>query len=149
MRSTCAACRCLTGSACLPSRTWSSINRAWTAWQAIAWDGLALTLEGLQERDRLVLQASRTIPLVITLGGGYAEPIERTARGPRQYVSHGDKRNTPLRNLSTTCRVSRVVGSYELVRRRDVFFLGPDRRALSSERPLFFSLIEFGPKVRN
>jgi acetoin utilization deacetylase AcuC-like enzyme len=41
---------------------------------------LALTLEGLQQRDRLVLDASRGIPLVITLGGGYAEPIERTAQ---------------------------------------------------------------------
>jgi acetoin utilization deacetylase AcuC-like enzyme len=41
---------------------------------------LALTMEGLQQRDRLVLEASRGIPLVITLGGGYAEPIERTAQ---------------------------------------------------------------------
>ena len=40
---------------------------------------LALTLDGLRERDRLVLEASHRIPLVITLGGGYAEPIERTA----------------------------------------------------------------------
>lgn len=40
---------------------------------------LALTLDGLKQRDRLVLETSRGIPLVITLGGGYAEPIERTA----------------------------------------------------------------------
>jgi acetoin utilization deacetylase AcuC-like enzyme len=40
---------------------------------------LALTLDGLKRRDRLVIEASRGIPLVITLGGGYAEPIERTA----------------------------------------------------------------------
>ncbi len=40
---------------------------------------LALTLDGLKQRDRLVLEASRTIPLVVTLGGGYGEPIERTA----------------------------------------------------------------------
>ena len=40
---------------------------------------LALTLDGLKRRDRLVLEASRAIPLVITLGGGYGEPIERTA----------------------------------------------------------------------
>ena len=40
---------------------------------------LALTLDGLKQRDRLVLEASGGIPLVITLGGGYAEPIERTA----------------------------------------------------------------------
>ena len=40
---------------------------------------LALTLDGLKQRDRLVLEASRAIPLVITLGGGYGEPIEGTA----------------------------------------------------------------------
>jgi len=39
---------------------------------------LALTLDGLRQRDRLVLQAFHPIPLVITLGGGYAEPIDRT-----------------------------------------------------------------------
>jgi acetoin utilization deacetylase AcuC-like enzyme len=42
---------------------------------------LAMTHEGLKERDRLVIEGcrSRGIPLVITLGGGYADPIERTA----------------------------------------------------------------------
>jgi acetoin utilization deacetylase AcuC-like enzyme len=40
---------------------------------------LALTLDGLKQRDRLVLEVSRAIPLVITLGGGYGDPIERTA----------------------------------------------------------------------
>ena len=41
---------------------------------------LRLTHQGLIERDRLVLEFSRQnhIPLVITLGGGYAEPVERT-----------------------------------------------------------------------
>jgi acetoin utilization deacetylase AcuC-like enzyme len=42
---------------------------------------LALSHEGLRERDRLVMQACRErgLPLVVTLGGGYAEPICRTA----------------------------------------------------------------------
>jgi acetoin utilization deacetylase AcuC-like enzyme len=40
---------------------------------------LALSLDGLRDRDRLVLEASLGIPLVITLGGGYSEPVERTA----------------------------------------------------------------------
>jgi acetoin utilization deacetylase AcuC-like enzyme len=42
---------------------------------------LALTHEGLKQRDRYVIEGcrSRAIPLVITLGGGYADPIERTA----------------------------------------------------------------------
>jgi acetoin utilization deacetylase AcuC-like enzyme len=42
---------------------------------------LALTHEGLIERDRMVIGGAhdRGIPLVITLGGGYADPIERTA----------------------------------------------------------------------
>jgi acetoin utilization deacetylase AcuC-like enzyme len=42
---------------------------------------LSVTLEGLAERDRVVLEAARDseVPLVITLGGGYADPIELTA----------------------------------------------------------------------
>jgi len=41
---------------------------------------LALSLDGLKRRDRLVLQMcrSRGVPVVITLGGGYAEPIAKT-----------------------------------------------------------------------
>ena len=42
---------------------------------------LAMTHQGLKQRDHLVIEGcrSRGIPLVITLGGGYADPIERTA----------------------------------------------------------------------
>jgi acetoin utilization deacetylase AcuC-like enzyme len=41
---------------------------------------LALTHGGLKMRDQLVMEAcrSRAMPLVVTLGGGYAEPIART-----------------------------------------------------------------------
>jgi acetoin utilization deacetylase AcuC-like enzyme len=39
---------------------------------------LSLTHDGLLRRDRLVLEACRSKPLVITLGGGYASPIEAT-----------------------------------------------------------------------
>lgn len=41
---------------------------------------LSLTHAGLRARDRRVFQAawSRAIPLVLTLGGGYAKPIEAT-----------------------------------------------------------------------
>ena len=41
---------------------------------------LSLTHEGLRQRDRKVLEAFRDqgIPVVVTLGGGYAEPIART-----------------------------------------------------------------------
>ncbi|HUJ24355.1 MAG TPA: histone deacetylase [Bryobacteraceae bacterium] len=41
---------------------------------------LALSHNGLRERDRLVFQACRAleVPVVVTLGGGYAEPITRT-----------------------------------------------------------------------
>ncbi|MFQ6090316.1 MAG: histone deacetylase, partial [Candidatus Bipolaricaulia bacterium] len=41
---------------------------------------LALTPEGLKERDRLVFKACREagVPVVITLGGGYARPVSRT-----------------------------------------------------------------------
>jgi acetoin utilization deacetylase AcuC-like enzyme len=42
---------------------------------------LALTHEGLKQRDRLVMSAVHAcgIPLVVTLGGGYSKPIELTA----------------------------------------------------------------------
>ena len=42
---------------------------------------LALTQEGLKERDRKVIGGAhaRGIPLVVTLGGGYSNPIELTA----------------------------------------------------------------------
>jgi len=41
---------------------------------------LSLSLDGLLERDRIVLQLawSRSLPTVLTLGGGYARPIERS-----------------------------------------------------------------------
>lgn len=41
---------------------------------------LSLTAEGLMERDRTVFQFVRSqgIPIVVTLGGGYADPIGRT-----------------------------------------------------------------------
>lgn len=43
---------------------------------------LALTFEGLMERDRRVLQFARTrdIPVSLALGGGYAQPIELSVR---------------------------------------------------------------------
>lgn len=42
---------------------------------------LSLSLEGLKQRDTLVIDACRRAgtPLVITLGGGYSDPIEITA----------------------------------------------------------------------
>lgn len=41
---------------------------------------LSLTFDGLMERDRVVLQGckERNIPVVLNLGGGYAEPITDT-----------------------------------------------------------------------
>jgi acetoin utilization deacetylase AcuC-like enzyme len=42
---------------------------------------LALTPAGMAARDRMVLEACRRYgaPLLLTLGGGYSDPIERTA----------------------------------------------------------------------
>jgi acetoin utilization deacetylase AcuC-like enzyme len=42
--------------------------------------GLALTVEGLRERDRLVLSACRAagVPIVVTLAGGYARRLDDT-----------------------------------------------------------------------
>jgi len=44
--------------------------------------GLALSLEGLEQRDRMVLEGcyERQIPAVVTLGGGYARRLEDTVR---------------------------------------------------------------------
>ena len=43
---------------------------------------LALSLDGLERRDGFVFDAARALglPIVITLGGGYAEPIELTVQ---------------------------------------------------------------------
>ena len=44
--------------------------------------GLALTLEGLKERDRIVLAAarSRRIPIAVTFAGGYARRVQDTVQ---------------------------------------------------------------------
>lgn len=44
---------------------------------------LSLTLEGLMERDRLVLELFRRrgVPVSIAIGGGYADPISDSVRG--------------------------------------------------------------------
>jgi len=44
--------------------------------------GLALTIEGLQRRDRLVFEQARShrVPVAITLAGGYARRVEDTVR---------------------------------------------------------------------
>jgi acetoin utilization deacetylase AcuC-like enzyme len=39
---------------------------------------LKLTAEGLAERDRLVFEACTGAPCVVTLGGGYSDPIDAT-----------------------------------------------------------------------
>jgi acetoin utilization deacetylase AcuC-like enzyme len=39
---------------------------------------LSVSLEGLKERDRCVLDACASLPMVMVMGGGYARPIERT-----------------------------------------------------------------------
>ena len=43
---------------------------------------LALTHQGLEARDTFVLEAARRsgVPVVVTLGGGYARPLEATVR---------------------------------------------------------------------
>lgn len=47
---------------------------------------LAVTMEGLRERDRMVFELARRggWPVVITLGGGYSDPISRTAEAHAQ-----------------------------------------------------------------
>jgi len=47
---------------------------------------LSVTMEGLRRRDKMVfdLVLKQDCPLVITLGGGYSDPIERTAQAHAQ-----------------------------------------------------------------
>jgi acetoin utilization deacetylase AcuC-like enzyme len=49
---------------------------------------LALTLQGVEERDRLVCEFARRagLPLVVTLGGGYARDINRIVEAHSQTV---------------------------------------------------------------
>ena len=63
---------------------------------------LALTLPGLRKRDQQVMAVAQEsgVPLVITLGGGYAEPIRLTAeahantfRTAREFFSRHDQNN--------------------------------------------------------
>ena len=73
----------------------AALPRVWQFWpelvfylsgvDALAEDRLgrlALTLEGLEVRDQKVIDGvkARGLPLAITLGGGYAEPIELTVQ---------------------------------------------------------------------
>ena len=52
---------------------------------------LALTLEDLARRDRLVFSEAtrRGIPIAVTMGGGYSEPIELTAEAHAQTFRTG------------------------------------------------------------
>lgn len=58
---------------------------------------LALTHDGLRRRDRMVMHAcfDRSIPLVVTLGGGYGKPIEQTA------LAHANTYRTALEVYGT------------------------------------------------
>jgi len=54
---------------------------------------LSLTEEGLRERDRRVMTFAMAhgIPLVVTLGGGYSEPVELTAQAhANTYLTAAD-----------------------------------------------------------
>ncbi len=49
---------------------------------------LSLTQEDLAERDRMVFDAIRNVPVVVNLGGGYSEPISHTVAAAAQtYVA--------------------------------------------------------------
>lgn len=50
--------------------------------------GLALSHEGLKERDQLVLKSCREagVPVAITLGGGYAKPLSETVKAHMNTV---------------------------------------------------------------
>ena len=64
----------------LASRTSSSIKAGVDALATDKLGRLALTHDGLRQRDAMVFAAVRQagVPMVITLGGGYSDPIEAT-----------------------------------------------------------------------
>lgn len=66
---------------------------------------LALTPAGLQRRDEMLFQncLSRGIPAVVTLGGGYSEPISLTVE------AHASTFRTALQNLRCYHQEHRVV----------------------------------------
>src|SRR5438477_3587700 len=66
---------------------------------------LSLTHEGLARRDTMVIEQANSlaIPLVITLGGGYAEPIENTVSAHAQTFQ-GGRSVLHTRNFSARAR---------------------------------------------
>ena len=58
-----------------------------------------LTHDGLRERDRMVLEACnvRNIPVVVTIGGGYSDPIDPTVEAhANTFRTAADLRGKPL-----------------------------------------------------
>lgn len=48
---------------------------------------LSVTRRGMAERNRLVFEATRGLPLLVLMGGGYAKPIERTVEAFRDLFT--------------------------------------------------------------
>jgi acetoin utilization deacetylase AcuC-like enzyme len=50
---------------------------------------LAMTPDGLQRRDRMVFEAARRlgVPIAVTLGGGYAEPLDLTVEAHAETIA--------------------------------------------------------------
>jgi acetoin utilization deacetylase AcuC-like enzyme len=64
--------------------------------------GLALTFQGLKERDRLVLASARSlgIPIAVVLAGGYARRGERYHRDSRQHSRRRPRSNDSCKLLT-------------------------------------------------
>lgn len=74
---------------------------------------LALTHEGLAERDRRVLELCRThaFPVAITLGGGYSNPIEHTVAAHAQTFHIAAEMFQDPAQYSVTGTTSRISSS--------------------------------------
>ena len=101
---------------------------------------LALTHAGLMARDRTVFEFSRksSIPIVVTLGGGYSDPIAATVEAHANTFRTAAAVFGPC-NRSAQDYVLRIRGFLRLVPRGTPFPAGR-RRVLSSERPPVFFL---------
>ncbi|MDQ2711043.1 MAG: histone deacetylase [Acidobacteriota bacterium] len=77
---------------------------------------LSLTLEDLAVRDRLVFNgvAQRNIPIAVTMGGGYSDPIELTAQAHAQTFRLAASIITKLNKPHAECLIGHAVNKYQL-----------------------------------
>ncbi len=106
--------------------------------------GLRLTREGLRQRDRMVIEASRaSVPLVIVLAGGYARNVDDTVAIPRRDHRRSTEATDARRRGETRCaNEAGVHCALDAQRQSDAFSFAPSLlRASVSPYAVFKSTI--------